>query len=309
MVNMEHLFKTLDIEQMDILKQQIGRFNALSKEERKIIEIDDEIMLPAGTLIHGTPCRLESLSSISRSGILTGQSVGIEEDGETFFCADFHRVDSDTTLKDYNLMFPYNDGRCPFGRKGKGTIAFILYPDKRLTDLIAYDCYRDETKESDETKKFVNILGLPIKNKEKASSVLFGIPSNFINGIILGDRFIDEKTVAFIMATFPGTFITRNSGEVIYKNGDTLEIVKLRIKSIQRLIALEQKDEELKFQQQAQSRQNAEIDKIWRAIAQLPIDSIAKICEKLFPKQGDPNSLAQNLLSRYNSGSEETKTI
>lgn len=306
MVNIEELFKTLNIEQINILKDQIERFNNLKNQERKVVEIKDKIILPQGTLIHGTPCISKSLESISKTGILTGQSVGKEEDGETFYCADFHRVPEDMTLEHYNSDFSYIDGRCPFGKKGRGTLAFIFFPDERLSDLISYDCYRDGTPESEITKKFVNMSGIPIEDKEKASSVLFGIPSNFINGIILGDKYINQETVSFLIKNFPGVFITRNNGELIYKNGDTLEIINLRIKSIQRQIELEQTQEELKMKIYTNETLNKNVNELWKAIAHLEIESIAKIYEQL-GYQGDHMESAQQLKERHQI--EETKMI
>ena len=81
--------------------------------------------------------------SFAESGIITGQAFGIAEDGETFHCADFHRVKYDMSLANYNDQFPYNDGRCPFGRRGKFTLAFVLYPDENLKALIFDSIYND----------------------------------------------------------------------------------------------------------------------------------------------------------------------
>ena len=303
MVKIEELFEELDIEKINILKEQIQRFNALKKEERKIVEIDDRIILPEGTLIHGTPCYLSNLESISKTGILTGQSVGKIEDGETYYCADFHRVSEKQTLEQYNKEFPYIDGRCPFGKKGKGTLAFIIFPDERLKELISYDCYRENTLESNITKEFINFL--PIEAREKGSSILFGIPSNFINGVIIGDKYINEGVVDFIIKQFPGVFITRNNGELIYKNGDSLEIVNLRIKSIQRQIELEQTKFDLEMEKHRKDTLNTNLDNLWKAVSTLDIEAISKIYEQL-NYQGDYIKMSENLKQRY---SEQSKTI
>lgn len=300
-MNIEGLFEGLPIEKQKVLREQIDRFIKLKGFPRKPVTIEDIIRLPEGTLIHGTPVNEESLSSIAESGIITGQAFGIAEDGETFYCADFHRVKHTMSLANYNDQFPYNDGRCPFGKRGKYTLAFILYPDKELDELTSYDCYRDSTKESDTTKSFVNTKGLPVKDTSLASSVLFGIPSNFISGIVLGDAHIKLDVVKFLIEKFPGVFITRNTGEIIYKHGDTLEIVEERIKSIQRQIKLEEAEHQIKQKENRIDMQNNESQKMWAAIATLPVEEIAKVYEQL-GWQGDCMEFARRLKEQHSSG-------
>lgn len=54
-MNLEQLYERLTPEEITILKQQIERFKKSSEVPRKDIEIGSEIILPEGTLIHGTP--------------------------------------------------------------------------------------------------------------------------------------------------------------------------------------------------------------------------------------------------------------
>ena len=198
-LNIEGLFEGLSVEQQKALRAQIDRFISLKKLPRKVVDVGDQIRFPEGTLIHGTSVNEETLTSIAESGIMTGQAFGIMEDGETFHCADFHRVNHDMSLANYNDQFPYNDGRCPFGRRGKFTLAFVIHPDENLDEIAAYDCYKDGTKESDTTKDFVNMHGLPVEDKTLVSSILFGVPSNFINGIIIGDNNIKLEVIKFLI--------------------------------------------------------------------------------------------------------------
>ena len=94
-MNIEQLFKGLPNEKQRELRAQIDRFIKLKGIPRKTVTIEDVIKLPEGTLIHGTRVDEETLSSIAESGIITGQAFGIAEDGETYYCADFHRVNHD----------------------------------------------------------------------------------------------------------------------------------------------------------------------------------------------------------------------
>ena len=300
-MNIEGLFEGISPEQQKALRAQIDRFIKLRSLPKKEVVVGDYVRLPEGTLIHGTPVNEESLSSIAESGIITGQAFGIVEDGETFHCADFHRVNHDMSLANYNDQFPYVDGRCPFGKKGKFTLAFIVYPDENLKEITSYDCYRDGTKESDTTKDFVNMNGLPVKDTSLASGILFGIPSNFINGIIIGDNNLNEEVVKFLIEKFPGSFITRNSGEIIYKNGDSMELVTARIKSIQRQIELEKSQETIEQRDRSISMQKADSDKMWAAIATLPVEQIAQIYEQI-GYQGDYMMFAERLTEEHGLG-------
>lgn len=300
-LQIEKLFENLTGEELKILKEQVKRFQELSVEKRRKIEIDDSVLLPKGTIIHGTLFDREVLSNIAETGILTGQLFDIPEDGETYYCADFHRLSEDKKLSDYNQIFPYHDGRCPFGRRGKKQVAFILYPDERMNSLIAYDCYRSGAFESESTKKFVNLKALPIDNFELASSILFGVPSCFINGIILGDNVITEENIEFVKSKFPDTFIVRNNGQIIYKSGDTKDISKLRLDLINETIEKEKTELDLKSNKQYLTSKEQEIDKLWEAISKLPLEDISQIYQSI-GWQGDTILAAERLQTRYTNG-------
>ena len=305
-MNIEGLFEGLPVEQQKILREQIERFIKLKETPRKPVEVGDVIKLPVGTLIHGTAVNEETLSSIAESGILTGQAFGIAEDGETYHCADFHRVKHEMSIANYNYQFPYRDGRCPFGRNGRFSLGLVLFPDEKLEELTSYDCYREKTKASDDTKSFVNMKGLPNKDPEMLSSILFGVPSNFISGVIIGDNNIKLEVVKFIIEKFPGVFITRNNGEIIYKHGDDLELVAARIKSIQRQIELENAQAEIEQRDRHLSLQAEDAKKLWAAIATLPVEQIAQVYEQI-GYQGDYMKFAERLKQEHGQGSNGIK--
>lgn len=307
-MNIEGLFVDLPKEQQIILRAQIERFIKLKGLPRKPVQIDDIVRFPEGTIIHGTRVNKENLESIANSGILTGQAFGIEEDGETYYCADFHRVNHDMSLANYNDQFPYTDGRCPFGKRGKYTLAFVIHPDKNLEELISYDCYRENTEQSDKTKGFVNTKGLPVKDTSLASSVLFGIPSNFINGIIVGDDNINEDIIMFLIEKFPGVYITRNTGELIYQNGENMDIVRERIKSIQRQIKLEEAQHQIAQRDNRIDMINSEQQKLWNAIATLPVEQIAQVYEQL-GWQGDYLEFARRLKEQHTPNNSTSAKI
>ena len=188
-----------------------------------------------GSIIHGTTrYDEEMLDNISKTGILTGQAVGVSEDGETYYCADFHRVSEDTTVIDYCNTFSYNDGRCPFGKTradNSSSVAFVIEPSLENAELLSYDCYRDGTKESDITKSFINMM--PIEDKEKASSILYGVPSSCFSSIVVGGKLLDNPDrINYLISKFPKCYIMSSFGDLIYcpSKGEVLfdEIIDLR---------------------------------------------------------------------------------
>lgn len=230
-------------EQIKIFVEQINRFNELSKyysvKSNPLMDEDGNLIFKEGTLIHGISAYDEDkLDNISKTGILTGQAVGVSEDGETYYCADFHRVDRDITVEEYCTNFKINDGRCPFGgarADNSRSVAFVVAPNEVCSELLSYDCYRVDTKESDITRSFVNLNGLPRKGSEtdKVSSILYGVPYNFINGIVVGGKILDdENKIKFLMEKFPNCYIMTAFGELIYdpSKDDYLnyEVVNLR---------------------------------------------------------------------------------
>ena len=298
---MTNFFEGLTKEQIIILKKQIEIFERLKTQSRQQIIPKNQPILPEGTLIHETGFNEQKLHSIANSGIITGQYFGIDEDGETYFCADFHRVSEETTLEDYNNNFSHVDGRCPLGTRGKKTIAFIIHPNKELEEIAKYDCYRERTEESKHTKSFVNEKGLPIKDKNKGSSILFGVPSRFINGIIIGDDLIKEEKINFLKHLFPNCYLVRNNGKLIYKQTDNEEMTNLRIESIQEAINKEKAKKEIEFlNDRIKNDQNKE-ERLWKAISELPIEEIAKIYE-LIGWQGNTLEIAMRTKKEKNKG-------
>ena len=260
-------------EQVKVFLEQIDRFNRLNKtisnKYSPLVNENGDIVFSAGTIIHGIMVyNQDKLDSISKSGILTGQAVGISEDCETYYCADFHRIPEDISVREYNMKFKTNDGRCPFGdvRSDKSkNVAFVVVPNEMNKKLLSYDCYRDDTIESTITKSFINYMPL---DKEVGSSILYGVPASCLSGIIVGGKIIDDKDkIEFLIDKFPNSYIISAFGELIYNpgKGETKddEIVSLRremasLKKDKRIISREnEQNNDLIFKLKEQN------DKLW----------------------------------------------
>lgn len=263
----------LDKSLKSVLIEQINRFYKVRKTNisNKDIQFDElgRIIFPAGTIIHGTSLSLnnshfvDKLVNISRTGILTGQAVGKEEEGETFYCADFHRVPHDMSVSEYNSWFPYVDGRCPFGR-GKSTLAFVIQPNTGLDELLSYDCYRLGTANGDLTRRFVN--SLPLK-EEVASSILYGVPSNAISGIVMGDNLLrSSQTLDFVIRLFPDSYIISKTGSLIHdpkcSGIHNEELTELRRQSYLKDVEIDKLKRDLGYKEATITRESERYDKL-----------------------------------------------
>ncbi|MBO5138155.1 MAG: hypothetical protein J6B89_00745 [Bacilli bacterium] len=207
-----------DEEMQGIFIDQLNRFLDLKKipKEDLTFKLDEfgKVLLNKGMLIHGTIYDEKILKGIHENGIITGQSRNIYEDDETYNCADFWRVAKDISLREYNDTFPSNNYRTPFGH-ASSSVAFVLEIPFSMDELVSYDCYRD-TENGRKTLKFVNEKGLPNYNHEILSSVIYGVPQNCIQGIILGDRLLQESDcIKFIISEFSDLYLLTVDGVVL----------------------------------------------------------------------------------------------
>jgi len=272
----------LNENQKETLLNQIDRFNRIKlngfEEHEPIINQSEEIMLKEGMIIHGIDSfNYDKLLSIKNTGILTGQAIGIEEDGETYFCADFHRVDKDISFYEYSMNFPYRDGRCPMGKYniGSNSLAFIIDRNSQENELFKYDCYKEGTPESEITKSFINYMPM---EKELASSILYGVPSNLIEGIIIGNKLMqDKKIVDFIIENFPNCYLIGKFGDLVYNPKDKEFNSEKYIESRREIICLKNEKKELESLLKYKEKELKELEEKYRKIN----SSIINNCDNL----------------------------
>ncbi len=278
----------LSKEQEILFIEQINRFYELKEMElypREISMTDDNrIMLKEGTIIHGTgDFSVDTLDSIAKTGILSGQALGIHEDGETYCCADFHRVSNSMGMKEYNDAFKYTDGRCPFGNgfRSANALAFVIEPREEADELLKFDCYKENTKESLVVKNFVNMNGLS-GNSENRSSILYGVPSNLICGIVLGNNLIKKKEIIeLVTKMFPDCYISSIDGVIIYNpsiDKSFNEVVELRAEKYCLEFANKQLEEVIKVKDNKIISLYSEQQKIIDAMMlECPKESVANV--------------------------------
>lgn len=214
----------------NVSEEQLQQFNTQVNnylEARKIssefrapkLDESGKVILEKDSLLHGTRFEIDKLESISKLGILSGQAFGIPEDGETYCCADFYKLNSDLQIESIDGYFSKkNSSKTPFGNYGKNDVAFIVNPIETSQKLFDYDCYKSGTVESEIAKSFVNQNGL-LNNEGDIglSSILYGVPSNCISGIIVGDKVASNpEKINTIKSLFPNCYISDRNGNVIY---------------------------------------------------------------------------------------------
>lgn len=225
--------KQLSQEDSSLLQEQWNIFHQLKKTvifENPMQKRKQEggVDLPQGTLVHGTSYDLDKLQKIRDLGIVSGELVGIPEDSETHYCADFFRVPENMTMAQYlewcsqpviNGALRTKKGEfnyLPMPVKRAQQIAFIVdASDSKLQPLLKYDAYSPESHER--MQSIINVLPRDIDTNPSrtTSAILVGIPSNFINGILIADSITDEEVRKIKQIMGEKTLVYRTNGEVV----------------------------------------------------------------------------------------------
>lgn len=220
----------LDIEDSirPFISEQMERYKTISvsKQKRKPLQINQEtgeVIFEEGTLIHcAGRCNYSKLKSISEKGIISGEFLGIPEDGESFYCADFYRADK--KMKSTELFDRISESdkifcRGPFGSmpKFKNKLAFIIEPRDDLKQLLDTDMYKKENANHIMQTELNLLEEYKTEKNGQIASIPYGLPAIAISGIIAGDDLLqDEEYINMIKEQFSGIYILTRDGKVFF---------------------------------------------------------------------------------------------
>ncbi len=226
--------KVLSKEDESFLQTQWNLFNKLSrlksKDKQRTLEIKK------GTLVHGSSFDIrtsedfnfEKLEKIAKIGIVSGELLGIPEDDETHYCADFFKCRKTQKISDYvsDCWRFIKDGSMyikppehayipPPHDKTDYKIAFMIENDQRLAGLLFNDAYTN-----DRLKSVISYLSIEGSEAELVSSrvaaILVGVPANFITGMIVSLKiYSDLKLIDKIRKLFPNANIYTPEGNLL----------------------------------------------------------------------------------------------
>ena len=208
----------------DVMLSQIENY-FLAKDNFKIdkpkYNISDKVKLKKGTLLHGTYENFNGLKLIVQNGLVSNfftekvrgtkypSSVGVWNLKKDYDLNEYINFYSGGTIRYNNL----------YNKETKTEV--IPYSDmKNINEIISGNMDNEVLKDFVVDKYYDRFL-IDVKNKDdfftdRESAVLFGIPSNFIEGILVGRTYEnDEKMLKNIKELLPNVYICNLDGIVI----------------------------------------------------------------------------------------------
>ena len=233
--------KQLNENQKRIIFNQLFNFFSLQNSKFKNLnyqkDSNGKLILPQGTLLHGTGATLgkneflsnEQLKSISNNGIIAPEFLGSQEKfDETYYCADFFKVEQTQNLHEYaktHREFILNSTKqeapeanyLPVTNQ-KDRITFIIQPNdnEHFNKLLEFDIYKNNEqggfmKSLTGNLSYVYNLGWT----NRLSSILIGLPPNTFSGIWISKNLNTSQTIQILQTYFRDCFIVDNTGEFI----------------------------------------------------------------------------------------------
>lgn len=271
----EQILKTVDDKFTNnskiIINKQIERFyNAKEKVISKHkFAIGDKVLLPKGTIIHGTYKNIEGLKQIVREGLIASDfiegriskypaCVGVWNLKKDFYLKDYLEYYSGGTImfngenkkatriisynemknimkivsneKDYHMWYMEQTKEArfiPSYTQDNVQIAVIFNGDNSyMKDLLKGDILNPENISDEDVKDFVNPKYYErfLKDRinpddfftNRESAILYGIPSNFIEGVLVGRKYENDSVILDeIKKLLPDAYICNIDGVVI----------------------------------------------------------------------------------------------
>lgn len=220
---------------IDYLENQMNIFKRIQKSqiinnELQFNKETGEAMFEEGTLVHcASKCSYKKIESIKENGILSGDFIGIPEShqvagGESYFCADFYRAEKPIQAQEFFQRIHKSDDwnrRGPFGNRGANgmTLAFIINPNLQLQELLDTNMYNAENDNHCMQKalKLLDSYKENDENRNKISAIPYGIPSNAVSGIVVGNYLLhSEEYIQALQTIFPNCYILNYEGKVFF---------------------------------------------------------------------------------------------
>ena len=214
--------RDLSSEQIEVLSTQYQRIQQLKEEDilnnQLYLTKNREVYFPKGTLIHFTSAGVDTLRSISKSGILAPELIGKKKDGGAYYSAEFYKMDVDTLFSDFYKMVSSS-----FLFNINSSVAFVINISSRIGGLLYYDML--------DSKFDGNNLISTIIDKRKmdtnysTSAILGGLPAGAISGIIVSNKVIlNTELIETIGKYFPHAYIITMEGAIIKDRSNVVKI-------------------------------------------------------------------------------------
>lgn len=166
--------------------------------------------LASGTLVHGTSFTLEKMSGIAAKGVISGEFLGVVEDNETNYCADFYRVPQNMSVQEYlqwcgefeslyfpikrkrmeHVKLPYHQPSNPRGFLGSSVAIFFNTKNNEMDRLAQMDAYGNGQQNM---QTIVTKLFDKPEERRRLAAILAGVPATFISGIVLPPAIINQE--------------------------------------------------------------------------------------------------------------------
>lgn len=183
-------------EKMKLIEESYNEFWRLKKN--KVLHSSDP-NITVGSLLHGTSYDYKKIRSILKDGIVSGDiqyndKIFYKEDGETFGCADFFVNPENRNIKDYfnwasqkikkgNLAKPKPESRY---LTANTHVTFVVGSEYLEKDLKILNKNSATPANLEQSELNGVIIGFP--GYENQAAVLVGVPSNYIEKIIVGNK-------------------------------------------------------------------------------------------------------------------------
>jgi len=205
----------LSEEALELLKRQYQKVKSIGKMKMDSIEYQlfldkyRNVYFPKGTLLHRSNTLIDTMEMVSKDGILAPEFLGKNKDSKIYYCVDFYKVSNDILLSNYD---EFNNSLLD------DEIAYVVNPTSKIGGLLYYDLLDNKFDNNPMVRNIVSQeeRNIFMNENDKLSSILVGVPSNAISGIVIGDKvLLDDVLMDKIKTLFPNAYLISSDGIII----------------------------------------------------------------------------------------------